>query len=229
MKEIKYAVQAVILNEEGRVLAVSRKDDHTDFGLVGGKVDDDDYKKAIACNPFEYAIIREVYEETGIQIDITTATEIFSTHWGGYMGITYLITDWWGEINTDEPHAVEWLPFWRITKGTFGWWNSLVKQSLDSMGVEYYDEDPYLLMIEEVEKYIESTTTKNSPTGKPYNFDRISNSWAGLGFDVHIFNEGGNPPNETWWEHDEEYVAGLEAIGKKYGHDLRFPSWYYSK
>lgn len=36
---MKEAVQVVILNDEGEVLAVSRKHDHNDFGLVGGSIE----------------------------------------------------------------------------------------------------------------------------------------------------------------------------------------------
>jgi hypothetical protein len=34
--------QVVLINEEGLILGVSRKDNHTDFGLVGGKMDPED-------------------------------------------------------------------------------------------------------------------------------------------------------------------------------------------
>ena len=42
MIEIKKAAQVVLINEEGLVLGVSRKTDHNDFGLPGGKVDPED-------------------------------------------------------------------------------------------------------------------------------------------------------------------------------------------
>lgn len=54
------AVQIVLLNKKGEVLAVSRKHDHNDFGLIGGKVDEGE-------NVVE-AAIRETKEETGLDI-----------------------------------------------------------------------------------------------------------------------------------------------------------------
>ena len=38
----------VIINEQGLVLAVSRKDDHTNFGLPGGKMEIEDQSNPIA-------------------------------------------------------------------------------------------------------------------------------------------------------------------------------------
>lgn len=156
---MKYAVQAVILNDKGEVLAVSRKDDHNDFGLVGGKVDPEDF------NPLE-AIAREVYEETGLRINTATMEVIYQSHRDGYMGITYLINMWSGEIHTDEPHVVKWTSFDEVLKGSFGYWNSMVKNSLNSMGIKFklmpdakdeyyfeffeseYDDDPPQFYIE---------------------------------------------------------------------------------
>ena len=57
---MKEAVQVVILNDNGEVLAVSRKEDHNDFGLVGGKVDEGE-------TPIQ-AILRETLEEREIEV-----------------------------------------------------------------------------------------------------------------------------------------------------------------
>lgn len=136
---MKYAVQAVILNDKGEVQAVSRKDDHNDFGLVGGKVDPEDVFEAEAkgMSTIRYAMHRECMEETGLDIDMDTAVEIFQMHRDGYMGVTFLIKDWCGEINTDEPHVVEWVPFEVIMNGSFGKWNTMVAESLESMGINF--------------------------------------------------------------------------------------------
>ena len=127
MKDIKHAVQVVLFNDKGEVLCVSRKDDHTSFGLPGGKVDPED-------KTFKDAAIREVKEETGLDIKKKTMMEIFSMHKDGYMGHTYL-AKWSGEIHTDEPHVVKWGSFEDLKAGTFGYWNSIVEKSLISMGV----------------------------------------------------------------------------------------------
>lgn len=54
----RYAVVALVFSPEGKVLAVSRKDDPNDLGLPGGKAEDGE-------TPFE-AVVREVEEETGL-------------------------------------------------------------------------------------------------------------------------------------------------------------------
>ncbi len=124
----KKTVQIVILNDKGEVLSVSRKDNHADKGLIGGKMDPEDETE-------EAAAIRETKEETGL--DITNLRLIFAMHKNKYMGYTYL-ADWSGEIHTDEPHVVEWVPFIRvIDESSYGDWNQLVADSLKSMGVKF--------------------------------------------------------------------------------------------
>ena len=139
---MKEAVQIVLLNGGGEVLAVSRKDNHEDFGLIGGKVDPED-------NTPEDAAIRETKEETGL--DITNLRLIYAMHRNGRMGYTYL-ADYTGEIHTDEPHVVKWTPFETIMKGSFGYWNQKVVESLSDMGVEmkiYADpENEYFYSVE---------------------------------------------------------------------------------
>ena len=81
--------QVVLINEEGLILLVSRKDDHTSFSLPGGKLDEGE--------TFEAAAIREVKEETGL--DVFNLQLIFAMHRKGRMGYTFL-ADYKGEINS---------------------------------------------------------------------------------------------------------------------------------
>jgi len=121
------AVQVVIVNKDGLVCLVSRKEDHSDFGLPGGKVDGKETPSAAA--------IRECKEETGIKI--TNLRLVFAMHRKGRMGYTY-IADYSGEINYDkdkEPHVVKWAKMEEATKGSFAYWNKMVDESLRSMGV----------------------------------------------------------------------------------------------
>lgn len=132
--EMKVAVQVVLLNEKGEVLSVSRKHDHNDAGLIGGKVDDED--KLTEGDYLKYAAIRETKEETGL--DISNLRMIFSMHKDGFMDYTYL-ADYSGEIDYDhekEPHIVKWTGFKTIMNGSFGKWNTLVAESLMSMGIK---------------------------------------------------------------------------------------------
>lgn len=129
---MREAVQVVLLNNNGEVLAVSRKDNHEQFGLVGGKVDPGETP--------EEAAVRETKEETGL--DISNLRMIFAMHRNEYMGYTYLC-DYSGDIQTDEPHVVKWTSFETIIEGPFGEWNALVAKSLESMGVKFklYDHE----------------------------------------------------------------------------------------
>jgi 8-oxo-dGTP pyrophosphatase MutT (NUDIX family) len=57
---MKEAVVALII-KDGLILAISRRHNRSKFGLIGGKVDSDESR--------EQALIREVKEETGLEID----------------------------------------------------------------------------------------------------------------------------------------------------------------
>ena len=131
--KMKHTVTAIILNDENEVLAVSRKDNHEDFGLPGGKVDDTDAS-------LEDAIVREVKEETGLDIEKSTMVQILSQHktmmGKGYMGHSFLITNWGGKIKTDEPHVVKWTTFKELETGCFGKWNKIARESLQSIGIK---------------------------------------------------------------------------------------------
>jgi ADP-ribose pyrophosphatase YjhB (NUDIX family) len=121
MARKKSNAHVVVLNGNGQVLCVSRKEDHNDFGLPGGKIEKSDESKKSAA-------IRETLEETGIIV--TKATLIYAEHRRGAMGYTYLATQWEGEIGTDEPHVVKWGEFTDLVAGTYGEWNLKVFKSL---------------------------------------------------------------------------------------------------
>ena len=104
-----YGAAAVIL-KDGKILAVSRKDDPTDFGLPGGKV-----------NPSESpedACIRELREETGL-----VATELREIYTGvddnGKLAKAFLILDYYGEIHSSEEGKVRWVNRDVLLEGSF--------------------------------------------------------------------------------------------------------------
>jgi len=101
------AVCVLIINiNNNDFLSVSLKEDHTDFNLPGGKVEMNE--------SFEEAAIREVKEETGLNVfslnflykDIDTDYEV----------ITYYTKEYQGFLNTHENHIVKWLPLYDLTK-----------------------------------------------------------------------------------------------------------------
>lgn len=65
------AVCLLVRDEGGQILAVSRKDDPTAFGLPGGKVDpqDGELHPEARGDTLRRAMVREVREELGVNID----------------------------------------------------------------------------------------------------------------------------------------------------------------
>ena len=121
-------VQCVLLNEKGEVLGVSRKTDHSDMGLCGGKMDPEDNGTPMVT------IIREAKEETGL--DIKNLKLIHSGIYRGSLQYTYL-ADWDGEINTTEPHVVKWSTFEELGRGSFGDYNLMIAEVLQKMQVKF--------------------------------------------------------------------------------------------
>jgi 8-oxo-dGTP pyrophosphatase MutT (NUDIX family) len=113
----------VILEKNGKILGVSRKDNHEDFGLIGGKMDPTDPTP-------EYAAIRETKEETGL--DIYNLKLIDNRDWGGYLQHCF-VANFSGRIDYDksvETHQVEWLDPGVIVTGSFGEYNDIVFRKL---------------------------------------------------------------------------------------------------
>jgi 8-oxo-dGTP pyrophosphatase MutT (NUDIX family) len=131
-ENLKITAQLVIINDDGYVLCVSRKDNHSSMGLPGGKMEEQDMG-----NPHLTAI-RETLEETGISVnllDIPKDNLIFATHKYGSMSYTYLARNYYGEIDYDEPHAVKWGTFQDLIDGSFGEYNKQVYDSLIDRGI----------------------------------------------------------------------------------------------
>ena len=120
----------VVLIKDGDILAVSRKDNHEDFGLIGGKSEDID-----GDNP-ELTAIRETKEETGL--DIEDLKLILLIPYGNSISYCYLAKIKEGsEINYNEPHVVKWTNFKTIIDGKFGDYNTMVANSLKVLGIKY--------------------------------------------------------------------------------------------
>jgi 8-oxo-dGTP pyrophosphatase MutT (NUDIX family) len=126
-KERLHAVSIILINDEGKILGVSRKNDHNDFGFCGGKVDPEDNFDLVK------AAIRETKEETGL--DIFDLEIVYCTFLGSRMQWTFL-AKYKGEIHTEEPHAVKWIDKEILAKGSFAKYNFEVFKSLTEMGIE---------------------------------------------------------------------------------------------
>lgn len=133
---MKKAVCVILKNEENKILGVSRKNNKTLFGLVGGKVDDTD-------KTIEDAIIRETKEETGL--DIFNIVLIDERVYGISEETTYkqhcFTADWRGNIlnrqeleMNGETGVVKWLTEEELEKGFFGEYN---KSMFDKIKKEF--------------------------------------------------------------------------------------------
>ncbi len=106
--------RAVVLvaQKNGLVLATSRKDNHADFGLPGGKVE-----KGEA--PME-ALRREIKEETGLLI---TKAEYKADAMDGDTKVYIFLGEVSGNIHTEENIVVKWAEWADLFKGSFGEFN----------------------------------------------------------------------------------------------------------
>jgi 8-oxo-dGTP pyrophosphatase MutT (NUDIX family) len=134
-----HAVSIVLINDEGKILGVSRKHDHNDFGLVGGKVDAEDFQPNVSNQEnlnimaaIMKGAIREAKEETGL--DIHDLEVVYASHWGNRMQWTFL-AKWTGEIHTDEPHVVKWIDTKTLMQGSYKEYNLEVLASLNEIGI----------------------------------------------------------------------------------------------
>jgi len=101
------AVCVLIINTNNKdFLAVSLKEDHTDFNLPGGKVEMNE--------SFEEAAIREVKEETGL--NVFSLNFLYKDTDTDYEVITFYTKEYQGFIYTPENHIVKWLPLYDLTK-----------------------------------------------------------------------------------------------------------------
>ena len=112
----KYAVCALVLNSEGLILGVSRKDDHTAFGVPGGKVEDNE--------TVVEALHREMLEETGYHIIVDNELP-FVSDVDGYTTSTFKV-----KIDTDaiqhsitETGIVKYVSKQTLLDGPFGQYN----------------------------------------------------------------------------------------------------------
>lgn len=127
----KAAVMLII--QDGKILAVSRRYDKTKFGLPGGKRDDNE--TTLQCG------IRETLEETGVTVDecnlIFLRDEPRDRPEGeDFQTYCYYAEKWHGEPHTIEEGEVAWLSVSDLlgAKGAFADYN---KRTLEAFREHY--------------------------------------------------------------------------------------------
>lgn len=114
--ELPRAVSLLVERADGAVLGVSRKYDHTQFGLPGGKIDPGETAHE--------AIFRELTEETGLTMKECRYIYVGVCPGGrdgiAYLNLVYKTDEVIGTIHTDEPHVVAWVTRDKLIEGPFG-------------------------------------------------------------------------------------------------------------
>ena len=105
-----------LLFHNNKILAVSRKNNHSDFNLFGGKLE--------SGETWEQALIRECYEETGYYINIIPV--YYEAMCDDTLVRTYICvaTDYSLEYPEKGMHIVKFLSPSALTSGSFSKYNS---------------------------------------------------------------------------------------------------------
>jgi 8-oxo-dGTP pyrophosphatase MutT (NUDIX family) len=131
---------------QDRVLAVSRRDDHTAFGVPGGKVDVED--GALTPEDFgrtlRHAAQREVWEECGISLD----PDLFEfVHQGvcpggeqAYWQVTLRHPNFdWVAVTQEGEGVVTWVTWKTLEEGPFGVYNRKLRVHMRAMDGDLFD------------------------------------------------------------------------------------------
>lgn len=121
-RNTKLGTLALIKNEKGQILGVSRKYDKNDFGLPGGTVDEGE--------TVEQGMIREVKEETGLNVISYRPLFFSESESGNCLVVVFEVNQYDGEINITEEGDVKWVDFETIKRGTYGKFNADLEMSL---------------------------------------------------------------------------------------------------
>lgn len=148
------AVCLVVQNEHRQVLAVSRKDDHTAFGLPGGKVDPEDGEvdSANLWGTLRVAMCREALEELGVHLepgDLVLEYQLPDPT--GYWNVCFsapanLLSD--AETQPDEG-ITSWVDWSTLEDGPFADFNRSLRGHLEEPPF-----DPLTAPIEEIDAYL---------------------------------------------------------------------------
>jgi len=167
---VKQAVCVFIRNGEGKVLAVSRRNDPNNWGLPGGKVDPGE--------TLEAAAVREAFEETGLVIAGLKA--VFTADVGdGYACTTFTATVVAQARESlrggdGETGLVDWVSEIDLLEGSFGDYNSSL--------IDHLFNEEHERALAKALAIVDRLTQGNLQTAGPAEMDEIM--WA----KGHLFN-----------------------------------------
>lgn len=104
----------VLIIEDSKVLAISRRNDHSDMNLPCGSVKNNE--------TFEQGALRELQEETGLTAyDLTL---VFEKEHDGYRVQSFIPKSYTGTIIESDEGIVRWVKPEIVMAGTFGKYNT---------------------------------------------------------------------------------------------------------
>ena len=113
----------VVLIRDSSVLAISRRDDHTSYGLPGGLIQPGELPSAAAA--------RKLEEETGLFIDEGELTLIYEgVDSKGKLVATFYAPDPGGSIRQSDRGVVVWGGWLTLTSGPYAGYNTAVRAAL---------------------------------------------------------------------------------------------------
>lgn len=118
------SVCVVILRNDA-VLAVSRRDDHSQYGFPGGKLEPGESPEAGA--------VRETKEETGLDVDMTALQHLYDGKVKDRLVRTFLAPDPGGDVVQSPEGVVVWVGWHSLVTGPFAAYNAAVRQALGTL------------------------------------------------------------------------------------------------
>ena len=116
----------LLIEKDGKYLGVARRDDHSAFGLPGGKVDPGETHVESA--------VRELQEETGLKVSPQDLKVVFERTCDGdtpYDSTTYSASKWAGEPTRGDAGPVRWVTRAELEAGPFGKYNKKLFNKID--------------------------------------------------------------------------------------------------